>query len=142
MRHLEIHEVFDAFTAAKGNKAKQAVLRDNISYALLDVIRGSMDKTIVWMVPEGAPPYTPCIPESVPSGLLKQNKNFIYFVKGGKGMSFAQSKREQIFIGLLEGIHPLDAEIVIAMIGKKKLVKGLTRAMVNEVFPALLKDNT
>ena len=141
MNNKEIHEVFALFAKAKGKEAKKQVLLDNISYALLDVIRGSIDSTVVWLLPEGAPPYTANKEESTPSSLLKQNKMFAYFAKGGSGQGLTQMRREQLFIGVLEGIHPLDAKIVITMISKKVPVKGLTRALVNEVFPALLQDN-
>ena len=48
-------------------------------------------------------------------------------------------KREQIFIGILEGVHPEDAKIVISMINKQN-IKGLSRPVVEEAFPGLLQD--
>ena len=48
-------------------------------------------------------------------------------------------KREQIFIGMLEGVHPEDAKIIIAMINKQN-IKGLSRPVVEEAFPGLLED--
>jgi len=45
-----------------------------------------------------------------------------------------------LFIEILEAIHPEDAKLVVAMIAKKKTVKTLTRPIVNEAFPGLLKD--
>ena len=46
-------------------------------------------------------------------------------------------KREEIFIGLIEAIHPEDAKLVIAMINKEKL-NGITKNVVEEAFPGLL----
>ena len=46
-------------------------------------------------------------------------------------------KREQIFLGILEGIHPEDAKVVLSMINKEKL-KGLSKPVVEEAFPNLL----
>jgi len=46
-------------------------------------------------------------------------------------------KREQIFIGVLEAVHPKDAELVISMINKKSPVKGLTLKIAQEAFPDL-----
>ena len=46
-------------------------------------------------------------------------------------------KREQIFIGILEGVHPEDAKVVLSMINKEKL-KGITEPVVKEAFPNLL----
>ena len=48
-------------------------------------------------------------------------------------------KRESIFIGILEGVHPEDAKLVISMINKEK-IKGLSRPVIEEAFPNLLKD--
>ena len=48
-------------------------------------------------------------------------------------------KREQIFIGILEGVHPEDAKLVIGMINKDK-IPGISRPVVEEAFPKLLQD--
>jgi hypothetical protein len=45
-----------------------------------------------------------------------------------------------MFIGLIEGIHPEDAKLVIGMIAKNP-PKGLTRPLVKEAFPGLLRDD-
>jgi len=45
-----------------------------------------------------------------------------------------------MFIGLIESIHPKDAELVIAMINKQKPT-GISRAVVEEAFPGLLLDS-
>ena len=43
-------------------------------------------------------------------------------------------KRESMFIGLLEGIHPNDAELVVNMINKKK-IEGVTKNVAMEAYP-------
>jgi hypothetical protein len=48
-------------------------------------------------------------------------------------------KRERIFIGLIESVHPEDAKLVIGMVNKQK-PKGLSRPIVEEAFPGLLRD--
>ena len=55
------------------------------------------------------------------------------------GGSMPKFKRERLFIGMLEGIHPKDAELVVGMINKKP-PKGVTRKLVEETFPGLLQD--
>jgi hypothetical protein len=47
-------------------------------------------------------------------------------------------KRESIFIGLIEGIDPSDAKLVINMINKTK-PEGISRPVIEEAFPGLLK---
>ena len=64
---------------------------------------------------------------------------FKYFVKGGPGDKLQKVKREQMFIGILEGVHPEDAKLVISMINKQK-PNGLSRPIVEEAFPKLLQD--
>ena len=46
-------------------------------------------------------------------------------------------KREAVFIGLLESIHPQDAKHVVDMINKTA-PKGVTKAVVTMAFPELL----
>ena len=61
------------------------------------------------------------------------------FVKGGPGDKMPKYKKEQIFIGILEGVHPEDAKLVLNMINKKK-IPGISKPVVEEAFPKLLQD--
>ena len=107
--------------------------------AFKDILRGMFDDTLEFLLPEGKPPYTPNIPESVPSTLLKKHRDFGYFVKGGPGRDLPAYKRERMFIELLESVHPDDALLVLAMVGKKPPFKGLTKKLVKEAFPNLIQ---
>ncbi len=98
-----------------------------------------MDSKVEWNLPEGSPPYQASAAHNHPTNLLRENSKFKYFVKGGPGDKMPKYKREQIFIGMLEGVHPEDAKLVVSMINKKKLT-GITRPVVEEAFPGLLKD--
>ena len=136
---LYVYEVIDKVKSQKKKADKVQVLKDNESWALKDIIRGTFDSSVLWNLPAGSPPYTPATEQSHPSNLLRENKQFRYFVKGGPGDKLPAHKRENIFIGLIEGVHPKDAELVISMINKEK-PKGLTRPVVEEAFPGLLVD--
>lgn len=107
--------------------------------AFKDILRGMFDDTLEFLLPEGKPPYTPNIPESVPSTLLKKHRDFGYFVRGGPGTNLPAYKRERMFIELLESVHPDDALLVLAMVGKKPPFKGLTKKLVKEAFPNLIQ---
>jgi hypothetical protein len=107
--------------------------------AFKDILRGMFDDTLEFLLPEGKPPYTPNIPESIPSTLLKKHRDFGYFVKGGPGTNLPAYKRERMFIELLESVHPDDALLVLAMVGKKPPFKGLTKKLVKEAFPNLIQ---
>lgn len=133
-----VHEVLEEVSKKKSKKEKVAVLKENETWALKDIIRGSMDPTVKWNLPTGTPPYTACEPHNAPANLHRENTKFTYFVKGGKGDSLPAFKRERIFIGMLEGVDPNDAQLLVAMINKET-PKGLTKPVVEEAFPGLLK---
>jgi len=130
------HLVMEDFTKAKSKAEKIAVLRSNESWALKDILKGSLDPKVKWHLPEGAPPYQPSSHSEPMASILRENTKFRYFVKNNN-INISQVKREQIFIGILEAVHPKDAELVISMINKKSPVKGLTYKLVKEAFPDL-----
>lgn len=134
-----VYEVLEEVRKKNKRDEKIKILKENESWALKDIIRGSMDSTIKWNLPTGAPPYTPAEPQSHPANLMRENTKFKYFAKGGPGDELPAYKRENLFIGLIEGVHPKDAELVIGMINKET-PKSLTRPIVEEAFPGLLRD--
>lgn len=137
----QVFEIFESFEKASTKKDKIEVLRKNEIMPLLDVLRGTFDEAIQWNLPGGTPPYTPNVPESAPSSLLKQHLNFKYFVKGFRESERLNTiRRERMFIDMLESIHPKDAQILINMINKQSPVKGLTKALVKEAFPNLIQN--
>lgn len=136
---LLVYEILEKVSKTKTRADKIDVLKQNDSWALRDVLRGSFDESIQWNLPGGTPPYEPAKEESVPSNLLKRNRDFVHFVKGGTGDSMPAVKRESIFIRLIESIHPRDAEVLIDMINKKSPAKTVTRKLVEEAFPGLIR---
>ena len=130
------HLVMEDFTKAKSKAEKVAVLRSNESWALKDLLKGTLDPKVKWDLPEGAPPYQPSSHSEPMASILRENTKFRYFVKNNN-INISQIKREQIFIGILEAVHPKDAELVISMINKKPPVKGLTFKIAQEAFPDL-----
>ena len=134
-----IYEILEAAGKAKNKQEKIEILRKYESWALKDVLRASFDDTVEFTIPAGAPPYVPNRIESIPSNLLRKNTDFQYIVKGGTGDTMASFKREKLYIGILESIHPQDAEVVINMVNKKKPANGVTIKVVKEAFPNLIK---
>jgi len=139
MSTKQVFEVIDAARKARLKEDKIKILRENESWALKDILRGTYDDTIQWLIPNGKPPFTPAEGHNSPSSLLRQNKQFTYFVKGGQGEKMMKAKREKIYIALLESIHPKDADLVISMISKQK-IPYVTKNMVSEAFPGLIKE--
>lgn len=140
----ESKQVFEVFEELRQQttkaKRKEVLLKHKDMPALRDVLRGMFDDTLVFLLPEGKPPYTPNRPESTPSTLLRKHREFGWFVRGGPGRDLPAFKREKMFIELLESIHPEDALLVLAMVGKKSPIEGLNKKLVQEVFPNLIKD--
>ena len=136
---MNVHEVIDKARKQRKKEDKIRILRENETWALKDILRGTFDSTVKWNLPGGNPPYTASEEHNAPSNLLRKNVDFKFFVKGGPGDRMPAFKRESIFVGLLEAIDPKDALLVISMINKEK-PEGITRNIVQEAFPGLLKD--
>tara|TARA_R100000951_G_C2560534_1_gene155454 strand:+ start:50 stop:490 length:441 start_codon:yes stop_codon:yes gene_type:complete len=133
-----IHEVIVEAGKKRSKAEKVECLKQNESWALKDILRGTYDDAVQWLVPEGAPPYTPNKEESTPSNLIRQNTQFKYLVDSRDARNVLKAKRENIYIRLLESIHPLDAEIVINMVSKKS-IKGISKSVVQEAYPGLIQ---
>ena len=134
-----VYEVLDEVKKSRKKEDKVRILKENESWALKDIIKGSMDESVQWNLPGGSPPYDPSEGHNAPTNLFREHKKFKYFVKGVPASdSMNPIKRETLFIGLIEGIHPEDAKLVIAMINKTKPA-GLTKPLVDEAFPGLVK---
>ena len=133
-----VYEVLELVEKANKKEEKINILKSNESWALKDVLRATYDDAIQFLLPGGKPPYTPSQEGSIPSTLLKQNVQFKFFVKGGPGEKMLPVKRERIFINVLEAVHPNDAELLVKMINKESLGKGITKKLVQEAFPGLI----
>jgi hypothetical protein len=133
-----LFEVMQEVAKAKKKTDKVSILKQNETWALKDIIRGSMDKTVKWSLPDGEPPYTPAESHNHPTDLRRQNVKFKFFVQG-MFMDTPKFKKERMFLEMIEGVHPEDAKLVIGMINKKT-PKGITRAVVEEAYPGLLQD--
>lgn len=137
---MQVFEILDNAVKAKNRDERIKVLQENKIMPILDILRGTFDEAIQWNLPEGTPPYTPNEESSPPSTLLKQHLNLKYFVSGlRESNSLSKVKREKMFIDLLESVHPRDAELVISMINKKSPHRYLTKKLIEDAFPGLIR---
>lgn len=135
-----IYEVLEQAGKARSKADKVRILKENETWALKDVLRGSFDPKIKWLLPKGEVPYTPSPEHAAASNLLKQNTKFTYFVEGSQAAAELPAfKRERIFLGILEAIHPEDAKVLVRMINKET-PKGITKNVVMEAFPGLIRE--
>ena len=137
-----IHEVLDAVAKAPTKEAKAEVLKKNNCIALRDILRGAFDDFIVWQLPKGSPPLNNKLSKEglPPSNLMRRTPELAYFCDKGPGVKILPARRERMWLGLLEGIHPKDAEVLIAMKDKKlhRKYSGLSETLVRTVWPNLL----
>lgn len=130
-----LEKVSEAKTKADKIKLLQA---QHNNWALKDLLRGTFDDVVQWILPKGPVPYEPADPSSHPSNWSQHNKKLAYFIKGGPGEKMNRIKREKMFLDILETVHPRDAELLAGMINKKLPIKGVTKKLVQEAFPDLI----
>lgn len=135
----QVYEVIEVAAKQKNRADKISVLRDNETWALKDILRGAYDESVQWNLPPGEPPYEKNQERNHPSNLHQLNKQFAFFVKGGKGDKMPAVKREAIFIRMLEAVHPAEAEMLLLMKDKKPLAKSITKKLIQEAFPNLIR---
>jgi len=134
-----ISEVLRKANNAKTKEEKKKILLENNTQVLRSLFIWNFDESVVSMLPEGEVPYTSNpAPEGTDHLLLEnEGKKMFHFVKGGS--SITQSKREQIFLAMLEQLHPDEAE-VLCLVKDKQLQKKYTRiskALIQETFPQI-----
>ncbi len=132
-------EILEKVSAAKSRADKINLLKKyNDNWALKDILRGTFDDAVQWLLPTGPVPYEPAPFDSHPSEWSQHNKKLANFVKGGPGQQMNTIKREKMFLDILETIHPRDAELLVGMINKKMPIKGITKKLTQEAFPNLI----
>ena len=91
-----------------------ALLKENITNTALKMVFGyGFIPKGKWLLPEGTPPYKEdAAPEGMtPANLWSETRSFERFTRS----DLSNSKREQLFIQLLENIHPTEAKVVLAI---------------------------
>ena len=132
-----VHEIFTKINNAKDKPKKIEVLKKYDTPYIRQILKAAFDPKIKWVLPEGTPPY---IANEAPIGtehtLLKNEARRLYlFIEGGDS-SISRTRKETLFIQMLEGLHKTEAEVLINVKDKRlnKAYKGLTAEMVKETF--------
>ena len=130
-------EILKKVNNAKDKPKKIAVLRENASAPLKQVLKGAFDPNIEWELPVGDPPYMANeAPVGTEHGLLRNEaKRLWHFVKGADNQT-TKTQKETMFIQILEGLHQDEAKVLLGMKNKSlnKMYKGLTESVVKEAF--------
>lgn len=125
------------------------ILQEFETDGLKHIIKGAMDPSIQWMLPDTRPPFE--VNEAIDynfvgNSLVRETRKFSYFctVNGQPTRSAAglrQAKREQIFIQMLESLYKDEAELVISMVNKELPYPNMTKKLFNTAFPGILPES-
>ena len=130
-------EILTKVNNAKDKPKKIAILQQNASAPLKQVLKGAFDSNIVWDLPAGDPPYIANeAPIGTEHGLLRNEaKRLWHFVKGADN-DLTKTQKETMFIQMLEGLHQDEAKVLLGMKNQSlnKMYKGLTESVVKEAF--------
>jgi|TARA_R100000455_G_C6273587_1_gene131397 hypothetical protein len=132
-----IHEILELVSKQRSAAKKVEVLKEYRTDALTAVLIWNFDDSIISLLPEGEVPYEK---NDVPVGtdhtsLRKEWRNLYHFVKGGND-SLSKTRRESMFIQILEGLHPTEAELLCLVKDKQLATKfKITKANVDTAFP-------
>ena len=132
-----LSEVLQKLGKIKSKKDKVLYLKDNNTDALRQIIKSSFDPKIKWALPYGEVPY---VMNEAPEGtehnvLAYEVRKLYHFIQSGNS-KISQTKREMMFVQMLEGLHPDEADVLVA--AKDKILhqkyKGLSINVVKEAF--------
>tara|TARA_Y200000002_G_scaffold372473_1_gene370306 strand:+ start:1375 stop:1857 length:483 start_codon:yes stop_codon:yes gene_type:complete len=132
-----IHEVLELACKQRSKAKKVEILQEYRDDSITAVLIWNFDDTVESAIPAGQVPYKE---NEVPVGtdhtsLRREWRQLFHFVKGGNS-TLSSLRRETMFIQMLEGLHPKEAEI-ICLVKDKKLtdVYKLTYDVVKEAYP-------
>ena len=155
-------EVFSVVSKQRSNAKKVEALQKFEHDSLKAIFIWNFDDSVISLLPPGEVPYSSLKDEQNTSGTLTTNINqqantmrfndttnanqghttlrrewtkLYNFIKGGND-SLNGLRRETMFIQILEGLHPLDAEILCLTKDKKLQTKyRISRENVEEAYP-------
>jgi len=160
-------EVLDAASKQRSKAKKVEVLRRYAHDSILALFIWNFDETAISALPEGDVPYGNNREDNSMTGTLsdkindavdkmsemnsnslgsqdqgkasirKEYTKFYNFLKGGNN-SLSNLRRETMFINILEGLHPLEAEILVLVKDKRLTDKyKITKEVVSEAYPQI-----
>jgi len=167
-----VFEVLDLVSKQRTKAKKIEVLKTYEDISLKIILIWNFDESVQSVLPPGDVPYSGYDDQNTYSGTLstkltqevrkmhetgnfslgssdqqghttirREAKHFYHFVQGGNpGMNMI--RRETMFINILEGLHPLEAEIV-SLCKDKRLgeVYKITKDIVTEAYPDIQWGN-
>ena len=135
---LGLAEILKKASDFEKKQEKIEWLHRNDSPALRAILKYAYDPKVKFILPDGAPPYKQNQLPDLQSVLYSELRKLYLFIEGGNP-NLKQTRREYLFIQLLENLDKEDAELIVAVKDKKIPYKGITKKFVEEVYPGLLE---
>jgi len=145
-----LHEIFTDVQEETSFARKAEILQENDTPGLRHLLRATYDDGIRWLVPNTRPPFEPndapdwdlagvtLVKEMEKIGRFVEVKQNNEWIATDQGRGMTKPQIEQLFITLLETLHPTESELVIQSVKGKLQYKGLTKACVEKAFPGLI----
>src|SRR5574337_1124484 len=144
MTHVKTKAVSEILAEASKIRTRQGRidhLRQNDCPLLRDIIRVAYHPEAMWLLPRGIPPYTPNQTPFDAFGILTKEverlKIFIFGMYPNQN-TMPPEQRKQLFINLLEMVHPDDARLLCAVKDKRINYPFMTYSLCQEAFPEVL----
>ena len=137
------YEILEWCSKGKTKKERISRLQKNSSPILKQILGYTFDPDVTWLLPEGIPPFKSVADSADVHGQFQSEIRRLYlFVDGPTEtqQKLKPQRREQLFIEMLESIHPDDAKLLSSMKERKLPFTGITRNVVSEAFPNLSKN--
>ena len=111
-----MNEILELVSKQKTDADKVALLKEYECDILKSLFIWNFDGSVISLLPQGSVPYKPNeSPLGTDHSSLRREQRSLYnFVKGGND-ALSTIRRETIFIQMLEGLHPKEADIIIAV---------------------------
>ena len=136
-----IHEILELVSEQRTKAKRVEILQEYRDDSLTAILIWNYDDRVVSAVPDGHVPYKQ---NEVPIGtdhtsLRREWKQLYHFIKGGND-SLSSLRRESMFIQLLEGLHPKEAEIICLIKDKEleSVYPKVTLDVVKQAFPDIV----
>ena len=142
-----ISEILSEANKADTEEKRVQILKNNENDTLKILLKLAHDPNVKWLLPDGAPPYKSTdAANDVQGRLYTELRRFYLFVEGGNPPppAMPNSKREKLFIELLESIDPDDSRTLVAVKDKNltSLYTNVTPKIINKAFPNLVFEKT
>lgn len=164
-------EVFNLISKQRSNAKKVELLKRYEDPSIKALFIWNFDESLISAIPEGDVPYSAVSEQNSFSGTLtekirdavgkmeelnsnslgsqdqgystirKEYVRFYNFIKGGND-GLSSLRRETMFINVLQGLHPLEAEIICLVKDKKLETKyKISKQNVSDAYPDIIWGN-